>query len=45
LCFRSHEINRSELGYPTKDIDIGEASVLAKLMLNRRFGRTIEVRA
>ena len=28
----------------TKDIDISEAAVLAKLVLSRRFGRTIEVR-
>jgi hypothetical protein len=26
----------------TKDIDISEAAVLAKLVLNARFGRTIE---
>ena len=27
----------------TKDIDIGEAAVLAKLVLSRRYWRTIEV--
>jgi hypothetical protein len=27
----------------TKDIDIGKAAVLAKLVLSRRYWRTIEV--
>jgi hypothetical protein len=27
----------------TTDIDVSEAAVLAKLVLSRRFGRTIEV--
>jgi hypothetical protein len=45
LRFRSHEIRSFRAWLPDKDIDIGEASVLAKLMLSRRFGRIIEVRA